>query len=178
MSRLPSVTTIIREVGLSRSYPNTPEMELARQRGTALHAAILLHAGGELDEGSLHEAIRPGFEAYLRFLDETGHIEMFSEYEIEHPWGIIGHLDRVSSLIEILDWKYSDSPDLVGAKYQLAGYRLLWNHQFPLSPVSRCLVIGLGKNGKYRPHDVTDDYAMQVFTSAFVVYKARQENVK
>ena len=98
---VPSVTEILRAVGLTASYAALPESvrTTASQKGQALHAALALHAAGTLEEGSLHPALRPGFEAYLRFVRDQEHAALaapeIDERElaivdtdvIEHPAG-------------------------------------------------------------------------------------------
>jgi len=177
---LPSVTEVIRACGLSREYPDTPDMQRRRDLGTALHLAIAYHHAGTLDEATVHPLIRPGFDAYLKFLAEFGHVPLYSELELEHPYGFVGHLDRVGDMlhdaVELVDWKRTTNVDLVTGRLQMAGYRLLWEHNHPDRLVKRCLIVALSPGGGvYRAHDVTDDYSMSVFLAAVVVYHARKE---
>ena len=177
---LPSVTEVLAACGLTSNYGfvEAEKLEMYRQRGQALHLAIQWDAEGTLDRDSLHPEIRPGFDAYREFCFEHGHIAECSELELTHPYGFQGHLDRVG-LVDgaraLIDWKYSDSVDVNGARWQLAGYGLLYAHNYPDRPAEKRLVVGLGKDGRPKITDVTDGYAEQVFTAAVVVYRARME---
>lgn len=178
-----SVTEILRAVGLTEDYRfvHPTDLARARARGAALHKAIELAHAGTLDPESLHPEIAPGFAAYLRFVEATGHEPEASELELTHPWGIVGHPDRVGTLGArgpvIIDYKLTRAPDLVGTKYQLAAYRMLWDHAHPERPAQGCFMLQLPRDAgaDYRLVDLTDDYAVNVFTAAFVVWKAQQE---
>ena len=63
MGDLPRVTEVLRAVGLGPDFSAVPAatLEHARQRGTALHAAIEWHHEGTLDPDSLHPEVRAGF---------------------------------------------------------------------------------------------------------------------
>ena len=179
---LPSVTQILRAVGLSSTYAGVPKevLEHARLRGQGLHLAIQYHHEGTLDAESLHPEIQPGFRAYLDFLADTGHRAMVSEPELIHPaWQYIGHPDRVGWLGKdrvILDWKHVAKVDLKAGRLQLAAYRMAWNALHPTEPVSRCFLVHLATNsdGKARLHDVTDPGADQIFLAALVVFRELQ----
>ena len=69
--RLPSVTEIIRPL---MDYSNIPVgvMEHARQVGQAVHGAIKLHNEDDLAVDALDLGIIPRFEAWLRFVTDTG----------------------------------------------------------------------------------------------------------
>jgi hypothetical protein len=179
------VTEILAAVGLTRDYRHTDERY--SQIGRAAHQAVAWHAEGVLDEATIHPDVRPGLDAYLEFVEQAHHIPLVlsesprmlaSELEMVHPGlGCVAHLDRVGSLGEVetalIDWKYSDSPDLKGARYQLAGYRLIWDYLYPEQPIQACVVVQLKKDGTPRVHHLTDDYAMQVFTAALIVERAK-----
>lgn len=175
MATLPRVTEILRAVGLAKTYPDTPGMVYARERGRALHRAIELHAQGILDEQSVHPAIRPGFEAYLRFRESAPEPPWVTELALEHQaLGYQGHLDSVGpvrGIPAVVDWKWSDG-DLFAARYQLAAYGLLWAAN-DTRPVERRYAVILG-SGRPEIHDLTDAYAETVFTAAVVVYRARE----
>lgn len=177
------VTEILRAVGLCEDYRfvHPADLARARARGAALHKAIELATLGTLDPDSLHPEIAPGFAAYQRFVAATAHVVEAAEVELTHPWGIVGHPDDVGTLGErgpvVIDYKLTRTPDLVGTKYQLAAYRLLWDHAHPERPIQGCFMLQLPRDadGDYRLVDLTDDYAVNVFTAAFVVWKAQQE---
>jgi hypothetical protein len=172
-----SVTECLAAVGLTREYRGVdPKYALL---GQALHETLHWHALGILDESSIHEEVRPGFTAYLDFLAQTDHVVIASEVElVDEHYGIVGHADRVGSIdsepCALIDFKYSDNPDLKGARYQIAAYTWLWNRSHPEQPVTRGYVIQLTKAGRYKPIEVTDAYAGQVFVAALTVFRARE----
>ncbi len=170
---LPSVSEILQATGLMQSYRGlAPEHA---QRGQALHEAIRLDAEGVLDPTSLHPEILNGYAAYRRFLAETDHVPVASEVEVvDTARGFCGHIDRIGhhggdSHRALYDWKFSNQPDLKGARYQLAGYALLDGD----ADVA-CYVVNLRKDGTYRLHDVTDAESREVFLAALKVYRARE----
>lgn len=175
---LPRVTGILQAIGLGPDYSGIGSAVLYRAaaRGTALHAAIELHHLGELDEETVHPEIRPGFDAYLAFCRDTGHVPIASEMELIHPqWAYMGHPDRVGwqgAERALLDWKYVWSLDEDYVRLQLAGYKLAWNAVHPESPVSRCFALHLRRrDSTYRFVDLTDPLAEQEFLAALVVYR-------
>jgi hypothetical protein len=188
---LPSVTEILADVGLSADYRAIlgSKQQYYSERGRALHLAIqYYHEGllkpeeGVLNETTLHPLVKPGFLAYKRFLEETGHLARHTELEMIHEeYKFCGHLDREGELTArscLIDFKYSDSPDLEAARYQLAGYDILYRHRFPRGPVpERRYVLALSPSGRgsgYMLHDVTDDLAIQTFVAALMVYQAKR----
>lgn len=178
----PSVTEILEAVGLAPdlSMVKPDVLAWASARGTALHRAIELHTKGTLDVDSLHPEIVPALEAYLRFVEDSGHEAHASELELIHPtWGFMGHPDRVGTLAKLddlclIDWKMTASFSTNYVRHQLAGYAELWNAVHPDRPVKKCFGLHLRKDGTYRLHDVTDPEARQAFLAAVVVYKAQR----
>lgn len=175
------MTEILKALGLCDDYAFVPDH--ARDRGTALHQAIQWFEDGTLDTNSLHPEIIQPFTAYQRFVEDTGHMVESSEVELVHPWGFCGHLDRVGLVNgdrAICDWKSGTTVDLKGATLQLAGYGLLYAHQFQTEypetrlPDVKRYVVNLRPDGTYKLIDVTDDHATQVFTAAVMVYHARE----
>jgi hypothetical protein len=178
--QLPRVTHILDACGLGPDFSRIPAavLEAARARGSAVHAAIEAHAYGyEQEPLPSDAAIR--FDAYLKFLAESGHEAICSEREVIHPtWRYVGHLDRVGWLIGkrcILDWKNTDSVDVRAAALQLAGYRMAWNAAHPTEPVDLTGVVQFRSDGTYRFHDINAREAEPVFLAAVTVYHARQE---
>lgn len=172
---LPSVTEILAALGLTRSYDGIDPKYA--QRGHALHETVAWYLAGELDEASVHEDVRPGLDAFVDFQVKEGYVSLYSELELVHPFGFVGHVDLIGKLegITVLDIKYSESPDLKAAALQLAGYRLLYDHAHPEEPAQACEVLRLSpKTGKYKRIKVTDDDATSIFLAAVVVYQARE----
>jgi hypothetical protein len=174
---LPRVTAILEAAGLGPDFSAVPPavLEAARQRGTAVHAAIEAdHYGYAVD---LAPEAAPYLDAYRKFVAESGHEPVISETAVVHPsWGYIGHPDRVGWLLGrriLLDWKCTESPDLLAAGRQLAGYRLAWNVMRPSEPIETAAVLQLKADGSYRLHEIASADHEQVFLAAVVVYQAR-----
>lgn len=183
---LPSVTTILRVVGLSGNFSQIPPdiLNAARDRGSAVHAAIEAHHYGY--DFDLDPEYKPWFDAYLRFVEETGHVPIVSENEVVHEaWGYCGHPDRIGWLTlkdftghrTVLDFKSGGSE---GVEWQLAAYAAAWNAQHPTEPIDRAVAVALRKNGTYRLLPARDGrvgvdlrQATPVFYAAVTVFRAR-----
>jgi hypothetical protein len=110
----------------------TPE---ARQRGSAVHAAIHLSARKVLDESSVHRKVQPYFESYLGFERIAKPTLLHSEARIfDDAYRYAGALDFLGQLhgpyearpvpgievIDLVDWKSGGLPRTVG--WQTAAY--------------------------------------------------------
>lgn len=96
---VPSVTSLLADLDDGYRYVKDSAMEHARVRGTAVHRACELHDLGTLDEGSVHEEVRPYLTAYRAFLAETGFRPTLIEKRMVHPsMGYAGTLDRTGTM--------------------------------------------------------------------------------
>jgi len=176
---LPRVSEILAEAGLGPTFDGASPavLKAARDRGVKVHAAIEAHHYGYPFQ--LAEYGEPYYNAYLKFLAETGHEPIISEAEVIHPaWKYVGHPDRIGWLTGrrgIIDYKCSDAPDLTAAGRQLAGYFLAWNAAHPTIAVQWAGVLQLKRAGVYRFHDITPvlPHHEKVFLAALVVYRER-----
>ena len=179
----PRVTQILRDVGLGADFSRVPQarLEYARMRGEALHLAIRYHHEGTLDEASLHPDVKPGFEAYLRFLADTKHEPIASEIELIHPaWQYQGHPDRIGFFNGgrrvLLDWKFTDGFKFLPTAYQLAAYRMLWNATHPQEPVTEVFAVQFHpSSGKYHLRRIEAEKYEQTVLAALVVGRARHQ---
>ncbi len=184
-STFPRVTHILEAAGLGPDFSGVPRpvLEAARERGKLVHAAIEAHHYGLTPEVPPFAA--PYYAAYLKFLADTGHEPIISEFEIEHPtWRFCGHPDRVGWLVRqraLHDWKCTDALVLKPVARQLAGYRLAWNAAHPQEPVTLCVAVQFKSDGTYRVHeldlDAADDTGFSPehqFLASVVVYHARE----
>jgi hypothetical protein len=177
VTSLPRVTQILSAAGLAPDFGfAAPDvLEAARARGTAVHAACEAdHYGYEVD---LPSEAAPYLDAYRKFVAESGHEPLISEFEVVHPgWGYVGHPDRLGWLVgrrTILDWKTAESVDLAYSGRQLCLYRLAWNAQHPAEPVEATAVVQLKEDGTYRLHEIAPADYEQVALAAVVIYQAR-----
>lgn len=181
----PRVTDILDAAGLgpdlSRVSPAV--LEAARMRGHAVHALIEADAYGYLDQAAVTDEVAPYFAAYKRFMKESGHDAVASEFEVVHDvLRYVGHPDRLGWLVGvrmILDWKTGDTVEIRSAARQLAAYRLAWNHMHPAQPVEALAVVQLRSDATYRFHEIEigeRERAERVFLAALTVIHARQED--
>jgi len=177
--RLPRVTEILTATGLAPDFGMVPAdvLEAARARGAAVHAAAEGDHYGYAVE--LAPDAAPYLDAYRKFVAESGHEPLVSEFEVVHAgWGYCGHPDRLGWLVGkrcLLDYKCTESPDLAYAGRQLALYRIAWNAQHPTEPVESIAVLQLKSDGTYRLHEIAPADHEQVALAAVVVYHARQQ---
>lgn len=92
---LPSVTTVLKGVGLIDSHASEWHM----QRGTAAHMGIELYERGTLDETSLDPELVPYLAAWKAFKAETGLVVEEMERIIGHPvYRYAGRVDGIGTL--------------------------------------------------------------------------------
>ena len=130
---LPSVTTILKDVGII-DYSHIPQEVLlkASRRGTAVHAALHYLDDGDLDESTVSEEIAPYIEAYQRFCRDIGFVPAFVEYRDWHrSLMYAGTLDRIGGIKRkdggrdrmVLDFKSGlTGPRMPGHALQVTAY--------------------------------------------------------
>jgi hypothetical protein len=176
------VTEILDRARLRPDFSRVDPSVLAHasMRGKAVHRAIELHEANDLDETSLHPEVRPYFDAYLRFREETEHEPIASEIPLVHPvWGYVGHPDRVGWLRGgrrvCLDWKAVASLDVDYVNFQVrGGYRLAWNALHPTEPIDECFAVQFLPDGKYNLQPLVRADAEQVFLAALIVAREQK----
>lgn len=179
---IPSVTTILRAVGLAPTFNGVPAhvLERKRQLGQALHRAIQYDIEGTLDETSLHPDIAGGFAAY-RAVRASGFLIDRAEVELIDPiWRVCGHPDGLGTAPRgapiIVDWKMTESLDLDAVAYQLAAYR--WLTRQVLKEDRLPYAIELHADSTFRIHSldkrIKELGAEQIFQAAILVFHAQQ----
>jgi hypothetical protein len=172
----PRVTTILSAVGLGPDFTlvRPDVVELARDRGSRLHALLEAEHYGYLDEADVTPELAPRLDAYRKFVADSGHEPVLTEFEVRHAaWKFIGHPDRLGWINGhrcIIDFK-SGGTD--GAEYQIALYVLAYNHEHPDEPVSVGAILELRDDATYRFTEVDLAAATQVALAAIVVYRAQ-----
>lgn len=176
-STYPRVSQILQAAGLGPDFSGVPAriLESASARGTSGHALIAAHRYGYLDPG---EVAPP---AYLAFLEESGWTPEVCEFEVvSSRWRFVGHPDCrgwMAARRGLLDWKFTDSLDVVPVQRQLAGYRLAWQEQHPDQPIAFCAAVQFLSTGRPKFHEFTKDemdQATNEFQAACVCYYARR----
>jgi len=79
--RIPSVTEVIRETGISDGFDDIPKatLEYARERGSYVDACLRALDAGELDDAGVHKEAQGYVKAYKTFKAERGFVT--------HAWG-------------------------------------------------------------------------------------------
>jgi hypothetical protein len=179
-SPLPRVSHVLDAVGLGPDFSGVPEavLEAARIRGSAVHAGIEAIVYNFLDESALSPDVLTRLEAYRRFVKEAGYETLHTEITVTHPaWRYCGHPDTIGWLLKrrvILDWKNTESVQLAPASWQLAAYKLAWDHEHPAEPIGAAAVVQLKGDGSYVFHEVELPAAEPVWLAAVTVFHARQ----
>jgi hypothetical protein len=180
---LPRVTAILADVGLGPDLSGIPEavLEYARERGSAVHAAIEADFYGYLDEEALAIEVVERLDAYRRFVKESQFQPEIVEFRVVHEaWRYQGHPDMLGWLMgrrTIVDWKATDVVHLKPASLQLAAYRAAWNAMHPDQPVEQLAVVQLKGDGSYRFHEVAAAEAEPLWFAAVMVFHARHERL-
>lgn len=182
---LPSVTTILRTVGLI-NFEGVPEpvLEKARARGTRVHKAAQFLTEGTLDWPSVDEAERGYVIAYGKFLADARFEVLAQEQRLWHPvhrfagtTDAVGYWDGGPA---VADLKSGDA-DAVGARFQLAAYEaclralppLEWLDFAPSTPIAR-ISIAVRKNGTYKADVYRDPGDHRTWMAALTVFRAIQ----
>lgn len=177
----PRVTEVLRDMGLSRPFPDLPAVRWGRDRGRAVHRAIQLYEEGKIGGTTrLHVDVAGPVRSYMRFKEETGYAPLAVEEAVCHAGlryrGTLDSRGAYEGGPSILDFKCSDRPDLSAAAYQLGAYALAWQAQEPWDCVDlpARYVIQL-REESWRAYEVSDPEAVTIFESAVRVWWAQRE---
>ena len=175
---LPSVTEIIRPLVDYAAIPAIV-LENARQKGDAIHYAIRLGHENDLDISTLHDAIVPRYEAWLKFQQDTGFL-------------LDGHEQPMCSRI----YNYAGTPDFWGTMndgnllvdikpnsllkwypIQLSGYQQLIRENVGMKTRRATLRLMDDGNYKFLPYQRNDDAVdFSVFNSCLQLLNWRIRN--
>lgn len=173
---LPSVTGVIRAVGLMGEWGQDPEeVMLFFQLGRFVHeAAHLLDSGNYDHESGENQPWKPHLEQYQRFKADTGFEVLESELSLYHPQLFYaGTLDKIGMLNNcrvILDLK-------TGARMpwhdiQVAAYANVYRAE----SIAKCFQLYLTPFNYYL-REVSGLYAaFQVFLAALSIYRWKEEH--
>lgn len=173
---VPSVTQVLSSVGLPDLSGIPAELlEWKAGLGSAVHKATDLDDYGELDEKSLHPAIKPYLEAYRKFKVESGFSPDKIEQMVYSPaHGYIGTYDRIGTTgtkSALIDFKTGlTDPLCVGP--QTAAYEYAESGQF--GKLKR-YALKLNKDATYRLIKLDNKMDFQIFLNALNIYKWRNQ---
>lgn len=192
---LPSVTQILKRVGISRPWDDVPAAVLAEKRaiGQAAHAAAHYYDEGTLEAGTVDPRVEPYLQAWIDFRENTGFTPVLLETPLQHSGLLIaGTLDRAGYFAKFADADPTDlhtvdlkcgNPVDAGAQWQTAAYaEMLSVSLAPTSPFNQPLKfrmlarysVQLQPNGKAKLHAYPDTLQDWLEFSAFVTTFRRQ----
>ncbi len=150
---VPSVTQVIKAIGITRDY--TQVDEFYRQRGLLAHQAIDFHVRGTLDESTVDPEIAPylaafrGFEKARPYVPRETEIPLYSQ-----EYGFAGTIDQLGTVdnepgVGVTDLKITENSDKA-ADLQLAGYSILVAENYGYWPAFR-MALELHGDGIAKP---------------------------
>lgn len=143
---VPSVSQILKKIGITRDYDRVDEYY--RQRGTYVHQAIQFHVEHKLDEESVDkENILPYLRAFQAFESEAGYMVKKSEVPLySEEYGFAGTIDQISEFEDsgyvgegIADLKATANSDKA-ADLQLCLYAVLYHENYKRWPAFRMVL--------------------------------------
>lgn len=156
--RTPNVTTILKPLTDFGTIP-ADKLEIARQKGVAVHAMVEYAIKDELDEGSIPDWMLPIYERWLKFVRESGFEPICSERRVFHPlYKYVGTLDIFCTLFgeeAFIDVKRSFFAGAV-IGYQLAAYQEAHAAQEGTGKRAKRYALKLNEAGPYRLEPFTD----------------------
>lgn len=157
-----SVTGIIRWGGFGEDFSMVPRdvMQYALERGRIVHKACEYLDSGELDITTVDARVRPYVTAYSQFLSEC-HVRPIAVEKRLFFGPVAGTPDLVAfinGVRSIVDRKTGDCAGKY-ARLQSAGYKELWELNYPNALIGMRYGLKLCQNGSYRlvPHQDPDD---------------------
>lgn len=186
---VPNVTRIIAPL---TSYDQIPADVLAnaQQEGKAIHKMVELDCNGTLDVAALPEWMKPCYDAWCEFREDSGFEPTLSEHRVFHPvLEYAGTLDLFGDVKRLKHPRASKpiaGPALIDVKrsfyagpairLQTVAYAdaLGTDKAFPKAALRGAL--RLGKNGKYRfePFEEPDD--KQAFIALLVTHRWKEKH--
>jgi len=182
---LPSVTTILKDVGVAQDFGAIPkvDMDWYGDRGNKIHKACHLWNIGDLDEETVHEDIRGYLEGYKKFKKTFKYVTAYSELVVHDLiLGFAGTLDNAGTYYPHGRKRKMVGDIKSGAPHkshgvQLAAYRRGLYKMEGIHPRD-CDLIGIyvKKDGTFKIEDYTGDahYYDTVFRSAITIYNAKR----
>lgn len=171
----PNVTTILDKTGMQGDTSRFSQED--RDVGTATHLACALYLRGRLDLSSLHPRVKPRFDAFARWLAESGFICRASELRLWSDLGYTGTGDLFGhypgeSWITCIDFKGPWDPPAVGL--QLAAYGQAFSERTGLVVRKRISLNLYGDSGgRAVPREQANRTDLTMFRNAHGVYMWR-----
>lgn len=173
---LPSVTQVLKPL-TDYSVIGAEALEIARQKGIAIHKTIELYCAGDLDEDSLPDWLKPILSAWRLFVANTGFNVEGSEVRLHHPvFGYAGTFDLIGTTPKNKRWLIDIKRSLYAGRViglQLAGYKRTWEHHNKGQRIDNRFALILQESGQYRLTEFNDAKDDSVFLAALTMHKWR-----
>lgn len=106
---VPNVTMVLQPL-VDYSHIPPEQLEIARQKGIAVHKMIELHCRGDLDEDTLPAWMQSVLPKWIAFQRDSGFRVSRSEYRIYHPaYCFAGTLDLYGELVRAGEFAFIDA---------------------------------------------------------------------
>jgi hypothetical protein len=184
-TRLPSVTDILRETGISTNFEalahlgaqTAADIEAKRDLGRVVHADAHAFDDDDLDWATVDPRVRPYLEAWATFRANQQLTPVARERLVYHPGlGYAGTLDgiftrRTDGRTVLVDIKLGD-PEDAGGRYQTAAYQLAYCAERPGVVIHERLCVWLRPDlgVPYRVFPYTDWRDLQVWPAIVTTY--------
>ena len=177
--KLPSVTTIMSDLGLSHNFSGISSFYA--QRGTAVHKAVELVDKGTLDDSTLDPRLSGYVSGYRRFLRESGYGAEYWEVPLySESLSFAGTIDKLGTLngrFGVLDIKTSRTLD-PAVELQLCAYTLLWNENRTERPAEFKYALQLTEGGDYSLTTKYSSASIDLWVSVMDVYRWKLKHVR
>lgn len=186
--RIPSVTEILRAVGVSVDFEAigamssrlADQIDRRRQLGTVVHQDAHSFDDDDLDWSTVDPGVEPYLRAWAAFRENTGLQPLTRERRIFHPvWNVAGTLDGIflapSGRTILVDIKLG-SPIDAAVHLQTAAYEASYEIEHPESVDERWAVqLTPERSVPYRITPFTDWRDFQKFQACVAVYNEQPE---
>lgn len=177
---VPNVTSVLSPL-VDLSHIPADTLEIARQKGVAVHKMVELDAKGDLDESVLPEWMQPALEQWRKFVADSGFRMIESEFRVFHP------LYRYAGTLDLLGYVHDD-PAFIDVKrsfaagpvigLQLAAYHEAYCAQEKVGKRAKRYALRLNENGPYRLEPYTNPNDFNVFLALLTVQRFREATRK
>lgn len=119
---VPSVSSIIKTIGIGKNYLENEKGKWYRDRGIVTHQCIKMYLGGTLDMESVDPVVKPFLSQAIEWIDknEIGILDTVEQMYYSKQFNYAGTIDLIA--YKIYDWKCTKNVDPVteiqGAMYK------------------------------------------------------------
>lgn len=175
---VPSVTQVLKPLTNYNMIP-ADKLEVARQKGNAVHRLVELHSNGDLDRETLPAWMVPVLASWEQFVADTGFEVIFSEHRVySTTYAYAGTFDLYGQMRDgdaLIDVKRSFmAGSVIGL--QLAGYKNALCEQERMGKQAKRYALKLNENGPYRLEPFTNKNDHGDFITALAFHKLKEKN--